>query len=200
METVQPKWAVLTRPIRTFIAVPIPEAVKGRIADLLQGLVSTGADVKWVRVDAVHLTLKFLGDVERERISAVTGAVRRAVSGFPKTAVHLAGTGAYPDIRRPRVLWVGVAEGSDRLRSLAEKVDAALAGDGFERETRPFSAHLTLGRVRSPRGVADAVSRMREANWDGGVFEADTVAVMQSDLQRTGAVYTALATIPLQGS
>ena len=187
----------LNKPIRTFIAVPIPGAVKSRIADLLHALGSSRADVKWVRVEGMHLTLKFLGDVESERIPAVCGAVRRAAGAFPRTAVHLAGSGAFPDIRRPRVLWIGVREGADRLRTLAESMDTALGDEGFERDTRPFSAHLTLGRVRSPRGVAEVLSRMQAAEWDGGVFEADTVVVMQSDLQKTGAVYTALATISL---
>jgi len=187
-------------PVRTFIAVHIPDTVRRNIGALVNGLRAFGGpDVKWVRPESLHLTLKFLGDVEAERIEAVAGAVETAVSGKAAFNIVLGGTGAFPNPRRPAVLWIGVAKGSEPLVSLAEAVESALAGIGFGREKRPFSAHLTVGRVRPPGNAGRTVERMAETGFECDPFRIDAVHVMKSDLQRGGAVYTTLRTLKLQG-
>jgi 2'-5' RNA ligase len=186
--------------VRTFIAVHIPDAVRRDIGILIGGLRRfDGADVKWVRPESLHLTIKFLGDVEQERIGAAADAIERAVSAQSAFDLALGGTSAFPNPRRPSVLWIGVRRGAEPLASLAGEVESALAGLGFERERRPFSAHLTIGRVR-PRGNAGkTVERMAEAGFECDPFRIDSVHVMKSDLQRSGAVYTTLRTLKLQG-
>jgi 2'-5' RNA ligase len=111
----------------------------------------------------------------------------------------LAGTGCFPNARRPAVLWIGATEGAASLVRLAEAVDGALGALGFEREKRAYSAHLTIGRVRSPRNVSAVVDAMALAGFADGPFRIDAVHLMKSDLLRTGAVYTTLRTFKLQG-
>ena len=147
--------------------------------------------------DNVHLTLKFLGGVEAARLDAVAAALSTAVA--PRGAFHLtlSGLGAFPCPARPRGVWAGVGEGAGAARELASRVDAALAPLGFPRESRPFSAHVTLGRLRTPRpdrrlGEALAAS--------GGAFGGQRVthvSLMRSQLSPGGARYTELAALPL---
>jgi RNA 2',3'-cyclic 3'-phosphodiesterase len=185
---------------RTFIAVHIPDAVRRDISELIGGLRSRdGADVKWVRPESLHLTLKFLGDVKQGSIGVIGDAIEKAVSAQSAFELELGGTGAFPSPRRPGVLWIGVRRGAESLSALAGTVESALAGIGFEREKRPFSAHLTLGRVRSPENAVKTVERMTEAGFECDPFRVDSVHVMKSDLLRGGAVYTTLHTLKLQG-
>ena len=153
-------------------------------------------DVAWVGRDDVHLTLKFLGGVEAGRLDAVTGALAGAVAGRPAFDLAVSGLGAFPSPARPRVLWAGVGEGAGAAGALAGLIDEALAPLGFPRETRPFSAHVTLGRVRTPR----TDRRLAEALAAGGPVGRQRlghVSLMRSELSPRGARYTELAALPL---
>jgi RNA 2',3'-cyclic 3'-phosphodiesterase len=186
--------------IRTFIAVHIPDTVRRDIGALIEGLrPAAGGDVKWVRPESLHLTLKFLGDVEEGRIPAVGTKVETAVSSRPAFDVALGGTGAFPNPRRPSVLWIGVPQGAEPMAALAGDIESALAGLGFEREKRPFSAHLTIGRVRPAGNAGRTVERMAEKGFKSDPFKVDSIHLMKSELQRSGAEYTVLRTIKLQG-
>jgi len=185
--------------IRTFIAVPIPQAVKESITSLQGPLVRSQADIKWVRPDSIHITLKFLGDVESGRIPEVVRAIEPAVLAIRPFSVQIGGCGFFPNAKKPNVLWIGVSEGADALALLAQRIDDALSDIGFEREKRAFRSHLTIGRVRSTRHIEDAVSMLQSSPFDAGTFEARTVNLMKSDLRPEGAVYTPLFTFNLQG-
>jgi len=189
----------LERKLRTFIAVTIPDSVREKIAEFQEELKQHGADVKWVRPESIHITLKFLGDVEEERIDEVARAVQRAVEGVKPFPVSVGGAGTFPNDRRPRVLWVGVEESAEKLADLAMRIDGELSVLGFERERRKYSGHLTIGRVRSPNRIGPTVEAMHSVEFEGGVFEAAEVLFVKSDLKPTGAVYTALKRIKLQG-
>ncbi|MDZ7338850.1 MAG: RNA 2',3'-cyclic phosphodiesterase [candidate division KSB1 bacterium] len=183
--------------VRTFIAIDIPAAQKEQIATLQGQLRALGARVTWTRPEGIHLTLKFLGDVDEGQIAQVAEAVGRAARGIEPFEVSIAGTGAFPDFRRPRVLWVGVKEPSGRLKALAQAVELQLQPLGFPREGRDFSPHLTLGRVKDPRGVEPVVRALQQTNFVGGSFAVQEVVVMRSDLKPSGAEYTALHRIAL---
>jgi len=185
--------------IRTFIAINLPDSVRERIAEFQAKLKQDRADVKWVRPESIHITLKFLGDVEEEKMDGVAQAVQRSVEGMSAFTVSVEGTGTFPNDRRPRVLWVGVEEGAEKLADLAMNLDRELSGLGFEGEKRKYSAHLTIGRVRSLNRMDGTVESMRALGFEGEAFEVRDVVVMKSDLQPTGAVYTALRRINLQG-
>jgi 2'-5' RNA ligase len=185
--------------IRTFISVHIPGAVREAIGSWMGRLRPIGEDVKWVRCENLHLTLKFLGDVEESRVAAVGSAVEKAVSSRPPFNLALGGTGAFPNVRRPSVLWIGVPLGAEPMVALAAGIESELAGLGFDREKRPFSAHLTLGRVRPGGDARRTVERMAETGFECDPFRIDAVHVMKSELQRSGAEYTILRTLKLQG-
>jgi len=185
--------------VRTFVAVLLPDAVKQRIGVFLEDVIRMRADVKWVKPDNIHITLKFLGDVDNHKIGEVSACVQEAVRPFVRFTIGIAGTGMFPNDRRPSVLWIAVREGAETLIQMAGCMDSALARVGFQKERRPFSPHLTIGRVRSSKRIEDTVTFMQKSEWNAGSFEADAVAVMKSDLRPAGALYTPLATIKLQG-
>ncbi len=185
--------------IRTFIAVHVPETVRESIGGFLSPLKRLDADVKWVRAESLHLTLKFLGDVQAERMDAVFEAVQKAAAGSTAFDAALGETGCFPNAKRPSVLWIGVRQGATELFRLAESVESALEPLGFAREKRLFLGHLTLGRVRSAKNIGRAVEAMTQTGFESGPFRVDSVHVMKSDLQRTGAQHTTLRTFKLQG-
>jgi RNA 2',3'-cyclic 3'-phosphodiesterase len=186
--------------VRTFIAIQLPDAVRMDILDLIGGLRPFGgSDVKWVRPENLHLTLKFLGDVEVKRIASVGDAIDMAASARSPFDLQLGGTGAFPNPRRPSVIWIGVRRGAEPLVSLAGAVETGLAELGYSPERRPFSAHLTVGRVRPHGNAGKTVERMTETGFACDPFRVDSVHLMKSDLLRSGAVYTTLRTLKLQG-
>jgi len=185
--------------IRTFIAIEIPDGIKTAMADVQGALRKAGADVGWTRPEGVHLTLKFLGSVKAELIPQLSAAVEAAIKGEAPLVVDVKGTGVFPNARAPRVVWLGLGGDIDALAVLARKVDAACEGLGFNPEGRPFKPHLTLGRVKSSKGVKalmDALKSFEKAELGG--FKALSVSIMKSELKPSGAVYTQLHEIKLK--
>ncbi len=179
--------------IRSFIAIEIPPDLKSRMEELQRDLRRTDADVKWVRPEGVHLTLKFLGYIQEEDVERISQAVGPVVSAWEPFEVSVKGMGGFPSSRSPRVVWVGVERGKEQLQSLQQAIETKTAELSFPSENRPFSPHLTLGRVRSPRGkaaLARALEEHKEAEVGG--FRADEVFLFRSELKPTGAVYTKL--------
>jgi 2'-5' RNA ligase len=183
--------------LRCFIAIELPEDLRRRIGEVTEGLRSTEADVRWVRPEGMHLTLKFLGSTPEELVPEIKSRLTEAVSGHEKMHLRLSGAGVFPNERRPRVVWIGLLD-SDRLIGLQRDVEVALEALGFEPDGRPFTPHLTLGRLRSPRGSA-ALLRELEALKDASFdeIEVEEIAVMRSELKPSGAVYHRLHSIPL---
>jgi len=184
--------------IRTFIAVDLPGQVKDRIEEIIWPLKPLSRSIRWVRPEGLHLTLKFLGEIPEEQLPAIVTALEEALSGRPSFDFRLSGLGGFPNLRRPRVLWIGVPEGGEPLRTLAGTVEKALFPCGFAPEKRPFSPHLTIGRVRSPRGVEPVLERLPAIDYTSGPITAGAVKVMKSQLKPTGAEYSALKIIDLK--
>lgn len=183
--------------LRCFIAIELPEGLRKRISEVSERLRSTDADVRWVRPEGMHLTLKFLGSTPEELVPEIKRKLTEAMRGHRKMRLRLSGAGVFPNERRPRVVWIGLVD-SDRLVGLQRDVETAMEALGFEPEGRPFTPHLTLGRLRSPRGTA-ALLREIEALKDEAFddIEVGEVAVMKSELKPAGAVYHRLHSIPL---
>jgi len=187
--------------VRCFVAVNLSPELKGRLAELEAQLKEARADVSWVKPESIHLTLKFLGEVEEERIPLIKGAVQEGLEGARPLVLSLAGMGAFPNPRSPRVIWVGIAGERERLCQLQERVERAMEKIGFSREARPFSPHVTLGRTRSGRGcpaLMDLVGRM--ADLEVGVVRAQSIDLMRSQLHPAGAIYTIIESFPLTAS
>lgn len=183
--------------LRTFIAVEIPESVRNRIAEFQAELKREPGRVSWTKPENIHLTLKFLGDVDEAEIPQITAALERAVQGIAPFEVEVRTTGGFPSLRRPRVLWVGCADAEGRLRQLAEQVESELAGIGYRREGRKFSPHLTIGRPKTPF-IEKIAQRMENTEFVGGTMPVREVVVMKSQLHPQGAIYTPLARVALK--
>lgn len=183
--------------IRTFIAISLTDDIRRSLAELITELRKTGADVKWVPAEKIHITLKFLGNTDDSLIPKIKERLIKKLSHFNTFYIKIGGVGCFPSERRPRVLWVGI-ENSDALRSLQKDIDAEVSGLGFAAEERPFSPHLTIGRVRSQRGITEMPGTFAKFRFsDFGVLEVKSIHIMKSELKPAGAEYSSLAEIPL---
>ena len=185
--------------IRTFIALPVAGSAVEAVRAMIGEMEEAGVSAKWVEPWNMHLTLKFLGDLPRTRIQPLADAVSHAVQGEPKFEIALRGAGAFPSLVRPRVLWVGIREGADRLARLSRFIDESTVASGFAPADKAFRPHLTIGRARGESAgtqAADIISRYSDAFW--GTVSVDSVHVVASVLKPSGPVYTSLARIPLE--
>lgn len=190
--------------MRLFFAVPVPEDPRARIGDLIarvQASVGDGsARIRWVRVDGLHLTLRFLGPTPDDRRAPLEAAADALARGIAQFEVVLGGGGAFPSLDRPRSLWVGVQSGADRLATLADGLTAAAGECGLVLDTRPFTPHLTVGRTDGLR-LGPAAAHALEASADGldVRFTVDTVVLYRSFLGAGPARYEALHQARLGG-
>lgn len=151
---------------RLFVAVPLSEPARAAVADVVERIRAgepEGRGVRWVRLDGLHITLRFLGPTAESRVADVAAAVAEAATGVEPFAIRIAGADAFPPVGRPRTLWLDLDRGVDELANLAARLDDALAGGGWERERRPFRAHLTLARADGVRAGPATVAALREA-------------------------------------
>jgi len=191
-------------PIRAFIAIELPSQIKAALSQLQGSLrTSKNASVKWVNPEGIHLTLKFLGNVDEAEIPELTKALAEAVRGVAPFSLQLGDPGAFPGNQAPRVVWVGIEGDIEPLRTLHNNIGRVLAPLGFPPEKRAFSPHLTLGRVReeaSPgekRRLGENVAALKtEVKLP---FEVESLSLMRSKLTREGALYSCLASFALHG-
>jgi 2'-5' RNA ligase len=185
--------------MRTFIAIEIPADIKQRIAEIQSALKIAGIDASWPRPEGIHLTLKFLGEVPESRIDELRAALAAATADMSRFRVEVQGTGAFPNARNARVVWVGLSGDVEQLNRLQTAVEESLVRIGMERENRPFKPHLTVARikyVRSKEAWLKALDQVKDRTLPG--FEVNAVSVMKSELKRTGAEYAEMARIELK--
>jgi 2'-5' RNA ligase len=191
--------------VRSFIAIDLPESLRRSLAEKSEMLSANIAPraIRWVRPEGIHLTLKFLGDVDPAGMEKARQAISETVPHFSPFTFSVEGLGCFPNARRPRVIWVGVHEESGELAALVEALERAFADHGFERENRGFHPHLTLGRVR--RGVSKADYHIiretlaRTGRLSLGDVHVREVLLYRSELKPSGAVYTRLLAAKLEG-
>lgn len=184
--------------IRTFICIEIPGLIAERIDRLQKTLRQIDAQVSWTKPSNIHLTLKFLGSVEVSRIERVGKSVERAAAAISPFEVEVGGTGCFPSPRSPRVLWVGISIVPEDLKQLFARIEDELAREGFAREKRKFSPHLTIGRIRTPDNAALVAEALIATGFTPETFNATEVIVMRSDLKPTGSIYTRQAVVSLK--
>ncbi len=182
--------------MRTFIAIPLPEECRHRIRQVQDQMRSFDADVRWTAIPSIHLTLKFLGEIDPASLPQLVAALRQGASltGFPVT---IRGLGAFPDLRNPRVIWCGIEGATDRLAMLQAAIETSCEALGFKREERPFRPHLTLGRVQGKKKLQPLMDYIRIGTGPEHTFRADHFNIYQSVLSPRGAIYTALEKIDL---
>jgi RNA 2',3'-cyclic 3'-phosphodiesterase len=175
--------------IRTFVAIFPPQEVREALFRAAQNL-HTSRDFRLVRQEKIHLTLKFLGDVEEEDLDAIEKSLRPISEGHDPFEVSTSGFGAFPSERKARILWSGIGQGSERLRTVAEEVEDLLAPAGFERENRRYVPHLTLGRTRARRTKLDT----SETSPPTLRFTVRAIDLVKSAPGKVGVAYSILAT------
>jgi 2'-5' RNA ligase len=186
---------------RLFVALPVPPAACARLARLQEELGAAGLPVRWSRSEGLHLTLVFIGERPAQDVARADGALRRAVRGRGPFALMLTGLGGFPGLDRPRVLWAGLGGDLAALDDLQAAVARELRAGGIPFESRPFRAHVTLGRstgALDAAGVAALQAAARTASGSSwGAWPVAEVRLMESRLLRGGAAYTALVRAPL---
>ncbi len=189
--------------IRSFIAIELSAEMKQSLARL-QGSLKEGSrtPVRWVDPDIIHLTLKFLGNIDVNVTGDIINVMEKAASGVPPLQLELSGLGVFPNPRRVQVVWVGMAGEVARLELLQKNVEAGLKPLDFAAESRPFRPHLTLGRVRdraSPEEREDLGRLITNTPFtSGGKMNVRSVNLMKSQLTREGPIYSRIGTVELK--
>ena len=189
--------------IRSFVAIELPEEVKNRLVRLRGGLErKEHAFVKWVEPGGIHLTLKFLGNISPELVTEITRAIKESSEGISPFRLELSGLGAFPNLKQPRVVWVGIYGEVDKLLRLQHNVDSALISLGFAKEERPFTPHLTLARIKQGAPFTQLKNfgeLVMSSNFEREYsFEVKTVDLMRSQLTPKGAIYTRISVVELR--
>jgi 2'-5' RNA ligase len=189
--------------VRCFIAIGLPDEIKDGLVQL-QAQLKTGNQpgVKWVDPYGIHLTLKFLGSVDVDRIDPITGAMEEAVQGIPPFRLKVEDLGVFPSLRRVQVVWVGVSGEVDKLAHLQQRLESNLAGLGFAPERRRFTPHLTLARLRDQVSLDE---RQKFGQLIAGTkfepaysFQVDAISLIRSQLTREGAIYSRISSVELK--
>jgi len=185
--------------MRTFIAIELPEQVKAKLSELQTLLKKSGADVKWIDPHNIHLTLKFLGEIDEAKSAKISGIIEEVAKDSKQFRVNLSSCGAFPKIEFPRVIWIAVDKGDKEIKILAEKLEERTERLGIPREERSFSSHITIGRVKSPANKDKLVRALKETEnyFDGGNTEFDVtkITLFKSLLGSGGPTYEPLKVI-----
>jgi len=187
--------------IRAFLAIDPPAVVLENIAGMQNRLKkSIQGAVRWVRPEGIHLTLKFFGDIAAMDVANISEAIAKRTTACSQFALEIRGLGAFPGAARPRVIWLGITGQLERLLSLQQDLEEEFFLLGFPKEDRPFRAHLTVGRVKVPKGITGLAPAVAAAgDLTAGTFTVGEAVLFQSSLSPQGAIYTKLAAFPLQG-
>jgi 2'-5' RNA ligase len=186
--------------IRSFLAIELPGSILRKIGEVQGSLRSSRADVRWTNPEAIHLTLKFFGNIEESRIDPILKSIEGPIQNTQPFSLKVRGVGAFPHLKNPRVIWIGLVDESEALTTLQKQIEIYLEKIGFQREDRPFRPHLTLGRMKSSRGkeeLAEGMERYREKEF--GDFGVERMVLFKSDLKPSGPIYTPLKEMRLGG-
>lgn len=183
--------------IRTFIAIDTPPEVKEKLAEIQEKLAETGAEVRWESKEKFHLTLKFLGGVEETKLKSLTDHLKERLKKFSPFNISYLDLGCFPSVNRPRVVWIGVENEDGSLGKIQEVIEEVTAGLGFDREERPFHAHITLGRVKGPRNQEALIAELAHLSIAAHPTLVEEILCKKSELRPTGSVYTVLERFPL---
>jgi len=190
--------------VRSFIAIELPDELKAGLTQLEAQLkMEKSPSVKWVDPYSIHLTIKFLGNITVDRISAITRAMETAAQGISPFQLKVTGLGGFPNLKRVQVAWVGIGGEVDKLSQLQQRIESSLVPLGFTAESRPFTPHLTLARLRD-RASPDERQRFGQliANTSFETvytIKVDSINLMRSQLTREGAIYSRLSSVGLRG-
>ena len=184
--------------IRAFIGFKLPDNIRSSIKKIRESPAADQLKIRWVRPENIHLTLKFFGDIIVEDIERIDRAIADAAGRYAPISVSAKGIGVFPDMRRPRVVWLGIGGETDQVVKFQKAIDKNLRQIGFPEEKRRFSGHLTLGRVKGkidPQALSDVLTRFERFETDP--FVLDRIILFQSELKPSGPEYIRLASAEL---
>lgn len=174
--------------IRAFIALPTDSSVRERIALTLKELQDVNADVRWENIEKLHITLKFLGNVEIEKFNHLSKVLEERLKRFPPFEIVYRHLGGFPSLEHPRVVWIG-AEPSRTLGEIQRVVEETSYEFGFKKEDREFHPHMTIGRVRGTRNLRRLTDKLKSLTFEPIRSLCSGVLIMQSTLHPTGSTY-----------
>jgi 2'-5' RNA ligase len=178
--------------LRTFIAVPLPLEIRSAIVEFAGQLRPFCGSARWERIDKLHLTMKFLGDTDERLVPEVLDALGAAAAGVAPFDLTVAGFGAFPSMRIPKVLWIGCEDASGALSLLHARIDERLPDLGFQREGRPFHPHVTIARLRDDGVPPHLTSLPKNLNFDPRHTLVAEMILMKSVLRPEGSEYTVI--------
>ena len=181
--------------VRIFCAIELPLEARSKIEKHIQTLKKAvpRSSASWIRVENIHLTLKFFGNVQLDRINLINSAANKVVYQFRPFEISIEQTGAFPRISQPRVLWIGVNDPTGKLAELQQRFEDECAAVGFEKEKREFRPHLTIARLRKPEGARAFAEANQKLGFARESLLADQFVVFRSELSSKGSKYTALS-------
>lgn len=184
--------------MRAFIAIELPEPVQAVLGQIQRELAKAKADVKWVEEGNLHLTMRFLGEIGQEQRRAIEPLLSRVAAATSPVHLRYSSLGAFPSVTSPRVVWVGLEAGPGVLAPFADRLEEGVVELGFPHEERAFTAHVTLGRVRSPRNRAGLANQLNAFVWSAppAPFVATHLTLFHSILSPAGPTYAPLARFP----
>lgn len=183
--------------IRTFIAIDTPPEFKIRAEEIQHELDTPGVPVRWEKSYKMHLTLKFLGDTGTETLKKIEPALENLSARAKPFWLRYAGLGCFPNAKNPRIVWVGCNPLSADLDHMQQNIENEMADLGFEKESRPFHPHITIGRIKTrsgkeKRSLPDLIKKMENVTFDALENEVHSILLMKSELRQEGSVYTIL--------
>ena len=183
--------------IRAFIAVEIDDQAKQKILELISDLKKSNADAKWITENQMHLTLKFLGNIDGVKVQEISNAISDISNNFSSFTINLSKIGAFPSMNHPRVIWLGVDKGAESLIKLDTEAGNSMERIGIAKEGRAFKPHLTLARIKSSKNILDLIKLIKKKEMDfdsGNDIKINKLVLFKSTLNPKGAIYTPLAT------
>ncbi len=178
--------------MRLFIALPLEKAVEEHLSRLITTLKQKGGQVRWVAPKNIHLTVRFLGDTEDDLVPELSKLIDNTAADFTPVQTRIDHLGAFPNLHRPNVIWVGVNDNTDILAELANRIEAGVRQLGIKPDSKPFKAHLTLGRVKDSRNLTSLTNFIQDHKFAPAPLLLDRIVLFKSTLTPQGSIYDRL--------
>jgi len=187
--------------IRTFIAIELPENIISSVLKVQDDIRSYGFKTRWVQKENIHITLKFLANINKADVEKIGKEIFESAKEYPPLKLAIKGVGVFPGIKRPRVIWIGITGQIDLLIEMHKTLDKRLETIGFPKESRPFRGHLTIGRIKGKVDPQRLIAAIKEfGEFESETFIANKLILFKSELNPSGSIYTKLKSILLMNS